>query len=213
MGLGRRAFLKFAATALGGLAVDPATAIAVTGDYYVNTRLGLAFMRPQGWQLQTFQDFATQLKGQIVEGVEPEEEEAFRRDQASTLVATISKYDDSVDRFSPSITVFKNTEDRAGVESLDTLAGQAIAAFSECLKDYAVTEPPLRRELSNCDGLRFKSRWVFQHEKIAPVLIDDEVLVIDQGLVIYTIHLYDTPYEGDSAAEEFSLFRRSLRLA
>ncbi len=118
MGMGRRAFLKFAAKALGGLAVYPVTAIAVTSDYYVNTRLGLAF-----------------------------------------------------------------------------------------------TEPPRRRHLSNCDCLRFKSRWVFQHEKITPTLIDDETLVIEQGAVLYTIHLYDTPYEGDVAPDEFRQFVESLRLA
>ena len=117
MGIGRRDFLKFAATALGGLFVDPIRTTAISGDYYVNTRLGLGFMKPGEWAFEAFQDFATKLEGQIVHGLPSGTEETFRRDQASTLVATISKYGATMPKFSPSITVFKNQEDYESIKS------------------------------------------------------------------------------------------------
>lgn len=209
--------MKFVATALGGLLVDPIRTIAVNGDYYVNTRLGLGFIKPSKWAFDAFQDFATKLEGQIVRDLQPgtEEEEEFRRDQASTLVATISKYGDAIPRFSPSITVFKNPEDYEILrcESLEQIALDAIDGWTELLKDYQVVEQPSRCEISRCASIRFKSRWVFEHREIQPIVIDDETLVIDQGSVLYTIHLYDSPATGDATPNEFTQFRESLHIA
>ncbi len=213
MGIGRREFLKFAGMALGGIVLDPLRAVAVNGNYYVNMKLGLGFEKPDRWCLDTSSDFATLLEGQIVENVVPEDEEAFRRDQTSTLVAVISKYGEEFSRFSPSITVYKNEEDRADFASLDDLIDGALKGSSLLLKDYAVIEPPASWELSNCTCMRWKSRWLFQHRKIPATLIDDETLILDQDPVLYTIHLYDAPRIGEVAQRAFRRFVKSLRIA
>jgi hypothetical protein len=216
MGIGRRQFLKFVATALGGLVVDPIRTITINGDYYINTTLGLGFVKPGAWMFEAFQDFATKLEGQIVQGVEPgAEEEEFRRDQASTLVATISKYGDAVRRFGPSITIFKNHEDYEGVRSrsLEQVAENAIEGYSYFLRDYELVEPPSRCDISCCRAIRFKTRWVFEHREIEPVLLEDETLAIDQGSCLYTIHLYDSPSTAEVAIGEFTHFLKSLHIA
>jgi hypothetical protein len=215
MGIGRREFLKFVATALGGIVIDPLTPFIVNGDYYVNTTLGLGFIKPSAWKFDLFKDFASILEGQIFQGIEDDAEDEVRRDQASTLVATISKYGDDVARFSPSITVFKNREDREMLESqnIELLVWDAIDGFSTLLKEYAVIEEPVPRTISNCPAIRFKSRWLFEHRKIEPIIIEDEALAIDQGSVLYTIHLYDSPETGDSAPSEFRQFVRSVHIA
>jgi hypothetical protein len=216
MGIGRREFLKFVAAALGGVAVDPIRMIAVKGDYYVNAKLGLGFIKPSEWEFEAFQDFATKLEGQIVQGLPPEvDEEEFRRDQASTLVATICKYGEKTRKFGPSITVFKNQEDYAslGSASLDEVARDGIDGFAGLVKDYEVIEQPGWREISRCASIRFKSRWLFEHREIEPILIDDETLIIDQGSLLYTIHLYDSPSVGDTAPSEFARFLRRLHIA
>jgi hypothetical protein len=193
MGIGRREFLKFAAIALGGVVLDPLRTIAVNGDYYVNARLGLAFERPYGWELEAYKDFAAQLQGQIVENVHPDDEETFRKDQTSTLVAVVSKYNHMHLGFTPSITVFKNEEDRSDIGSLEELVQGALTGFSLILKDFTVVDAPAPLQLSNCTCIRLKSRWLFQHESLPATLIDDETLVIDQDPVLYTVHLYDAP--------------------
>lgn len=199
--------------ALAGILVDPLRAIAVNGNYYVNMRLGLGFEKPDGWRFESFKDFAALLQGQVVEGIAPEEEDAFRKDQASTLVAMIAKYDDNHPRFSPGITLYKNEEDRAEFESLDELIESALVGFSSLLKDFTVVSHPEPLQLSNCQCMRMKSRWVFQHERIPSTLIEDEALVIDQDPVLYTIHMYDAPSIGEDAQAAFQEFSRSLRIA
>lgn len=213
MGIGRREFLKFAAMALGGVVLDPLRTIAINGDYYVNAKLGLGFEKPYGWGFESFKDFAAQLRGQIVENVHTEDEEAFRKDQTSTLVAVISKYDHMHIGFSPSITVFKNEEDRADYGSLEELVEGALDGFSLLLKDFTVLDAPAPLELSNCSCIRLKSRWLFRHERIPPTVIEDETLVIDQDPVLYTVHLYDAPSIADAAQNEFRRFVESLRIA
>jgi hypothetical protein len=213
MGIGRRDFLKFAAMALGGIVLDPLEAIAVNDNFYVNMRLGLGFEKPEGWHFDAFKDFGSLLKGQIVEGIQPEDEETFRKDHASTLLAVISKYDLQYTGFSPSITVFKNEEDRADFESLDELIDAALIGFSSLLKDFTVISQPEPLQLSNCRCMRYKARWDFRHERNPSTLIEDETLIIDQDPVLYTIHLYDAPSIGEVAQPEFGGFVRSLRIA
>ena len=195
--------------------IDPIKPFAINGDYYVNVRLGLGFIKPRHWQFDVFKDFGTILNGQIFEGVESDMEEDFRRDQTSTLVAAISKYDNSATRFSPAITVFKNEEDRKDSDllCLDELVRNATVGFATVLKGYEVIERPTQCEFSKCNSRRFKARWLFQHKQIQPTLINDETLVIDQETVLYTIHLYDSPYNGDIASDEFRQFVASLRIA
>lgn len=213
MGIGRRDFLKFAGMTIGGIVFDPLHAIAVNGNYYVDMRLGLGFEKPDRWHFDSFKDFGSLLKGQVVEGVQPEDEEAFRKDQTSTLVAVISKYDLKHPSFNPSITVFKNEEDRADLGSLDEVIEEAVIGFSSILKGFTIISPPVPLQLSNCECIQMKSRWVFQHERIPPTVIDDEALVIDQNPILYTIHLYDAPSIGEVAQIEFVDFVRSLRIA
>lgn len=198
---------------LGGIILDPLETIAVNGNFYINMRLGLGFEKPDGWHFDAFKDFGALLKGQIVEGIPPEDEEEFRKDQTSTLLAVISKYDLQYPAFSPSITVFKNEEDRADFESLDDLISNAIIGFSSLLKDYTVLSQPEPLQLSNCQCIRLKSRWIFQHERMPSTLIEDETLIIDQDPVLYTIHLYDAPSIREVAQPEFENFVGSLRLA
>jgi hypothetical protein len=215
MGIGRRDFLKFVAAALGGLAVDPIRTIAVNGDYYVNARLGLGFIKPSEWAFDAFQDFAPNLEGQILHCLQPDDADEFRRDQASTLVATIVKRIDSVPRFSPAITVFKNQEDYEIIQSksLEEIALDGVEVWKRLVKNCEVLESPSQCQVSRCHSIRFKCRWVFEHREIQPILIEDETLLIDQGSVAYTIHLYDSPSTGDATPKEFARFKESLRIA
>jgi hypothetical protein len=61
--------------------------------------------------------------------------------------------------------------------------------------------------------VRTKSKFVFEHQEIQSVLVDDEVFLVHHQGSIYTIHLYDSPYSGDTSQSEFRLFRESLHIA
>lgn len=213
MGIGRGEFLRFAAAALGGMALDPLGAATIRDNYYIDPRLGLGFEKPDRWHFNAFKDFRTLLDGQIVENPSPEDEEALLQEQAATLVATLSKIELGIPRFSPAITIFRDEEGKAGYETLEELATAGLVGFSLLLKDFEVIDPPTTRQLSNCECLRFKARWLFRHRDMAPVMIEDETLLIDQVDRLYTIHLYDAPDAGEPAPEEFRRFVNSLRIA
>jgi len=195
--------------------IRPKTGIAMNGDYYVNQRLGLGFVKPSTWKFEAFKDFSTEAKDQVLSLLSPEEEEEELKAHASTLLATISKYGDERAGFSPSITVHKNQEGRMKLKNLrlDSIVALAIDGFSMLLKDYEVFEPPLPCKLSKCAAVRYKARWRFEHRKMQSLLIDDETVMIDQKTVLFTIHLYDSPYSGDTTPAEFRRFFKSLHIA
>ena len=87
-----------------------------------------------------------------------------------------------------------------------------ISDLKTLLKDYNCYETPEEIRLSNCKAIRFKSRYVFEHEKIKPILIDDEFIGLEHKESFYSIHLYDSPYEGEVAPEEFKVFMSSMYL-
>lgn len=61
--------------------------------------------------------------------------------------------------------------------------------------------------------VRAKSKFLFEHQEIESVLVDDETFVVHHQGAIYTIHLYDSPSSGDASQGEFRVFRESLHIA
>ncbi len=88
-------------------------------------------------------------------------------------------------RFSPSITIFKNQDDYESLKpiNLEGIVDHFVDGCTVLLRDYEVIELPCQHEVSQCASVRFKSRWVFEHREIEPVLINDQTIMIDQGSV------------------------------
>ena len=216
MGIGKLAFLEFVDEAIGG---GPRQERVIRGDYFVDERLGLGFVKPANWFMRTFEDFAQLLAGQQTATAWMEDDEDYD-EHLRTLVATISKYElvagdtEGLGRFSPAITVHSNTEHRALVASdFQGAVSMGIQYFSEVLRDYVILEEPSFEAVSMCPAASYTAQFVFEHRYVAPVLVRDKTLMIDQGHRVYTIHLYDSPATGEAIRGEFDAFLGSLHLA
>jgi hypothetical protein len=217
MNLGRRHFLKFVASAIAGTQADSLSSIYRSPTVFVDKKLGFGFNIPQGWYLETFrEDFNKLLGGQKLAEPYANDKEVLE-DLAQGLMATLSKYplqEDSPQRFSPSVTFFKDTDDCLDdYQDLLDLSSHALSGFSEVLTDYECTESPRYLDRSDCIIVRSKSKFLFEHEYLDSPLIDDETFLVHHHKSIYTIHLYDSPYIGDTSQGEFELFKTSLHIA
>lgn len=219
MGIGKLAFLQFVDEAVGGRTEVAPHDRTVRGDYFVSRRLGLGFVKPSAWHFHAFEDFCPMLAGQELMNGSGDYEEDFA-EHASNLVAVISKYpvgesaDGDFARFSPSITIFSNAEDREEVAAdFEAAVSKGIDYFREMLRDYVVLEPPLFQTISMCPAARYTAQFVFEHRAIAPTVVRDRTLIIDQGHHVYSIHLYDSPATGETVGGEFDAFVGSLHLA
>ena len=216
MGIGKLAFLEFVDEAIGG---GPRQERVIRGDYFVDERLGLGFVKPSAWLFHSFEDFHSILRGQtFIDGSDDDSEE-FAADW-NTLIGVVSKYpigvtdDPGSNKFGPGFTIFRDAGLRDEVASdLEAAVGNAIMYYSELLREFRVLESPRSQTISMCPALRYTSQFVFEHREFLPTLVRDRTLVIDQGRHIYTIHLYDSPATGEAVGAEYEAFIGSLHLA
>ena len=208
-----RAILKFTKLAIGGTLVKPSEMFLLKGDYYVNRKLGLAFKKPKEWEFEALTGFPDFERGQIFQNLEKEQQKEYLEYHLETLVVVISKYSSEELRFSPGITIHRNSEEyQTYSEKIVEMIHDYISASQTTLKDYTCYETPEEIRLLNCKAIRFKSRYVFEHEKTKPTLIDDEFIGIEHRDSFYSIHLCDSPYVGEVAQNEFRMFLSSLHL-
>lgn len=217
MKLGRRDFIKFITAAIAGTHGVSSSEIFQSSRFYADKKLGFAFEIPSGWYLESFrEDFYELLGGQRLATPYLDDRE-IKLEVSQGLLATLSKYPiqgDSIKRFSPSVTFFKS-DDSCLEECKDLLefSSKAIMGFKCLLTNYECIEEPQFITRSDCVMVRSKSKFLFEHHEIEPVLIDAETFVVHHQRSIYTIHLYDSPYSGDTAQSEFRLFTESLHIA
>lgn len=213
MGIGRREFLRYAGLAVSGALIDPKQMLFLNGDYYVNKQLGLGFQKPGEWEFEALTGFPDFEKGQILMNMSKDETQEVVKDHLETLVAAICKYPSSKNKFGPCITIFRNTEDfHLYNEKPDIIARHYISDMERHLRRYTCFEKPERIIISNFTAIRFKSKFVFEHEKLNPTPTDDECFLIEHKDALYSIHLYDSPYNNDVAPKEFKRFISSLHL-
>ncbi|MCF6299285.1 MAG: hypothetical protein L3J01_05335 [Thiomicrorhabdus sp.] len=215
--IGRRHFLKFIGSAIAGAHIDSFPNAFSSTTHFIDQKLGFGFKIPTGWYLEAFrEDFSDLLGGQQLAERFRDDEHALE-ELSQGLMATLSKYPivgDTRKRFSPSITFFKDADSSlCDYSNLLDLTSDAISGFSSVLTDFECTAPPKFIERSDCIMTSCKSKFLFEHEDLVSVMIDDEVFVIHHKGSIYTIHLYDSPYSGDTSQNEFALFRNSLHIA
>jgi hypothetical protein len=217
MKLGRRDFIKFVTAAIAGTHGISSSESFRSPKFYADKKLGFAFEIPEGWYLEAFRkDFNELLGGQRLAPPYVDDREVLL-DVSQGLLATLSKYPiegDSIKRFSPSVTFFKGDDScMEEYEDLLELSSTAMRGFKRLLTDYECIEEPHFIRRSDCVMVRSKSKFLFEHQEIESVLIDDETFLVHHHGSIYTIHLYDSPYSGDTSQSEFRLFRKSLHIA
>ncbi|MEM1093318.1 MAG: hypothetical protein AAGJ10_01855 [Bacteroidota bacterium] len=198
---------------MAGTLVDPKQVAIASGDYYIHRKLGLGFRRPRHWVFEALTGFPDLSRQQIVQNLDAEQQRVFNEEQMETLVAAITKYAKADERFGPCITVHRNADDYdPAVDSLWAIVDDYVEGMPFLLKDYACIVAPHEVRLSNCEAVQLKSRYVFEHERIAPVLIEDECIAVAHRNALYSIHLYDAPAISEGAGEAFAQFKSSLHL-
>lgn len=218
MQFGRRAFMTFVGAALAGTSIDPSSAVIQTGGHFIDNRLGFGFRIPDGWHLEAFSKFH-QLRDtqQLAEPYQDDEE--MMEDQLQNLHATLTKYSlasEGEPCFSPGITFFKAENEDEFISSYDTLeelARDAIIGFGMLLSEYECFEEPRLKIGRNFKSVRAKSRFLFEAKGMQSTMVDDEMIAVHYRDRLYTIHLFDSPYTGDTSQQEFSKFKASLHLA
>ncbi len=223
MNFGRRSFLKFVGVAIAGTTVSRFDPVISQQNYFIDNRLGFGFIAPKGWEVEAFSGFESVSRKQIVDTQDRTKEELEIIEEMSSgkgLSVVVSKYPVGLSQagekyiFSPSVTFFMEDDaELKNFESLQELCEQSIEGFGSLLKEYQCFDAPQKTQGINFEAVRAKSKFLFECENMDPVMVDDEFMLVHYRNKIYSIHLYDSPYENDVAQYEFARFKESLHIA
>ena len=216
MGIGRREFLRQFGTAIA-TAATPSSAIYVTGDQYVNRRLGIAFSKPTAWVFADIQAMADVKEGQLLALDDPGLAQHIF-DEAGLPIVTISKYGISKDsdHFTPGITIFLeriSPDDAIAVDGspIDVLDADC-QMNEEILRDFRVTSQPMSTSVSKCPSAQYVASFMFEHANMTPTPVRMKTLYIDQLVASYTLRMYDSPHLGSEMTYDYKQFIDSFRL-
>ncbi len=219
MQFGRRTFLKFVGAALAGTSLDPSSTVIQKGGYFVDSRLGFGFKIPDRWYFEAFSGFKQLRDTQRL--AEPYcDDQEILEELRQNLQAVISKYPitpitgDENQVFSPSITFFReDNDDLIKEHSFEEIVRKALRGFAIMLTDFECFQEPTIHRGRDFIVAKTKSRFLFEAKGMKSTLIDDEMLFVHYRHRFYTVHLYDSPYSGDTSQEEFAMFREDLHFA
>ncbi len=213
MGIGRREFLKIMGVALAGLAVDPLQAIAINEDYYINKKLGIALVKPKGWHFLSIRSFQEMKVDQILpiddDELEKEIKDAMDPVLAMTKYPDIKEYEN---RFSPAISVYCELYEFREGDTIVDLSYRAGEWFKNVLTDYTLTSLPKSISVSNCDAVEMNASFIFTHMKLEPIPLEAKTVMVYQGPILYTIHMFDSKYLSDTTQREFGDFIANFKL-
>ncbi|MEX1231441.1 MAG: hypothetical protein WEB58_14435 [Planctomycetaceae bacterium] len=217
MGIGRREFLRLFGAGIAA-ATNPAAAIAIFDNQYINRRLGIAFEKPNGWVFADVKQMADVIAGQILDLDDVELSRAIV-ESVELPILTISKEEISADadRFMPGVTVYleRLTPDEcADPDDVPPMARleRDVQSCKQILKDFTVTSDPAPASVSACDAAEYEATFVFEHQNLRPTPVRMKTLAIDQRIALYTLRMYDSPYLGGDMTFNYRPFIESVRM-
>ena len=239
MGIGRREFLKLFGAGMATLSADPASAISVLDDQYVNWKLGIAFRKPKGWTFADVKEVGAEPNVQIfraglsveapyrVEQMSDSDDSDLTPElieSAALPILTISRDRPSASagKFTPRVTIhmdrflcgyLETIPDVSEVEMppLENLTANNKSG-ARMLKDFRVTSPPTSVRVSECDAAESTVEYLLEHENIRqPTRVRVRALAIFQRPAFYTIRMHDSPYDPDTTFD-YTPFVESIKI-
>ena len=201
MGIGRREFLRIFGTTIAA-AANPAAAVTLLDNCYINRRLGIGFRKPPSWKFSDVKLMEAIVEDQVFDVDDPESLREIKESAGSPLL-TLSKEKLSLNskRFTPGMHVyvdyFENEQDAKSRPVIPFyLSHFDIGMLRDSLKDYETTTEPILRWVSRCPAIDYESAFTFEHPNIRPTSVRLRSMLIYQGKAFFTLRMFDSPQLG-----------------
>ncbi len=217
MGIGRRQFLRIFGATLAA-AANPAAAVTMLDNFYVNRRLGIGFRKPSTWTFSDVKQMEAIVDDQIFDVDDPDLLKEIKESAGSPLL-TLSKDKISPEsrRFTPGMHVYvdylENEKDAKTRPIFPFyLSHFDIRLLRDTLKDYETTTEPVLKWISECPAIEYESVFTFEHANIRPTLVRLRSMLIYQGKAFYTLRMFDSPQLGGDRVFNFAPLVESIRV-
>ncbi len=219
MGIGRRAFLKYASLAVAGLAVDPLQAVVTNENVYLNRKMGILFEKPPAWGFIKVKDFGKLKSEQIIgKGWTDSVEETWEEIGDPLCIAT--KYYEQLPEhkgiLSPTITLnvsHKSEYEGFGTMTLEEIIDVSAYGTSLLLKDFKILKRYDLQMISGCKFYEFDAEYMFEHIDIPePLKVELKVLKAEHNDFFYDFNCHQSSAQNQTAEKEFLAFKQSIKL-
>jgi hypothetical protein len=206
----RRAFLRrFAGTATVAAAA-PLPAAVVSGDLYVNHRIGLAFRKPPTWRyehLRTFADIRNEY-----EYATPDPALAAELKQGQLPVVVVSQAA-ILRNLASSATVYVEENPLEPGETPAAAAADIIRGISTFVKDFRLLGAPVVNRVADRDALEFRFNFYYEDRLGNKGPVRHRTLAILNTPLLFTFNMLDIPADNRDSQAEFDALRDSVVLA
>lgn len=206
----RRSFLRrFAGTATVA-ATTPLLAAAVSGDLYVNHRIGLAFRKPPTWRylhLRTFADIRDEY-----EYATPDPALAAELKQGQLPVVVVTQAATLRDLGS-SATVYVEENPLEPGETPAAAVTDLIRGISTFVKDFRLLDEPVIDRVADRNAVEFRFTFHYQDRLGYSGPVRHRTLVVLNAPLLFTFNMLDIPADNRDSQAEFDALRDSVVLA
>ncbi len=206
----RRQFLKRLAASAVALGLSPYRDVAVVGETYTNSRLGLSFAKASVWEYSSSADFSALRERQVLDDVRLDEAQPLK-DPESLLVVLVEDTHHRCGHFAPSISLWDDSHSRPFPEDQAQAHREVmIGRFETAYREVDLLKYPEAVQLRGAGGTI--SEWSYLHE------IDDGAsfhlkvcsIVVFKDRRVHTFHLTDSLEQPCVSESTWSAFIQSI---
>jgi hypothetical protein len=207
--INRRVFLKTFSSAFSAAAIKPTQAVAVSKNLYLNQALGIAIRKPSNWSFDKIRNFEEIKSSQVLsDHIDPALEKEIRN-QTDPVVVFGLNINEAVS-FSPSAAFYAEHIELSANENIEDVIGFEESLYTGVLPDYKLKNATEDLSISDFKSVRLESEFTFEAEKISPILIRNTSVITRRHPFIYTLRVFDSPWNSMDAERETTQIIKNL---
>ena len=206
----RRGFLQRFAGTVTVAAATPLSAVVVTGDLYVNHRVGLAFRKPPSWKYENLRTFAD-IRNEY-EYATPDAELATELKQGPLPVVVVSQAP-ILRSLASSVTLYVEENPLQPGETPAAAATDLIRGISTFVKDFRLLGQPVVNRVANREALEFLFTFLYEDRLGNRGPVRHRTLVVLNPPLLFTFNMLDIPADRIDSQSDFDALRDSIVLA
>ena len=203
----RRGFLR----GLGGVAaMTTLSSVLVSGDLYINNKLGFAFRKPLGWRFEhlgTFADlrneyeFAT-LNAELVEEL-----------KSGPLPLAVISQAPVLRTLASSMTIYAELNPLQENEKLLEALPDIVRGIGNFVEKFEVTHPGRLVPVPGAEAAEYAATFTYKDSLGNSGPVRHRSLLLLRRPMLYTLNMLDIPADGIVAEAEFNQIRQSIVFA
>ena len=203
----RRGFIR----GLGGISGMPAlSSVLLSGDLYINNRLGFAFRKPIGWRFEHLSTFADLRNEYEFASLSAERIEELK---SGPLPLAVISQAPILSALASSMTIYAEKSPFRRKERLLDAMPDIVRGTSTLVEKFKVILPARVVSVAGAEAVEYAATFMYRDRCGNYGPVRHRSLVVLRRPILYTLNMLDIPADGIVAEVEFNQVRTSIVFA